>query len=397
MNEHPEAPKFKEKRSLGTTVNHPPQIFLESWNRPLTEPIYQTVKFATGTPDQKQTAEHETYLYTRASNPGLRQLEKLLAEVQGREDGVVFSSGMGAISAVLLSLLSQGDHVVVFQEAYLPARSFIRTVLSRFGIEHTLVSLASPESIERAIIPGKTKLIFFESITNPMVRVSDVTAITEVARRHGVLSVVDNTFAGIHQLGATGVDIFVHSLTKFVNGHGDVLAGGVFASHALIERIRPLAILLGATLDPHAAFLVMRGMKTYALRFEQHSRSAQKVAEWLAGHPQVEKVFYPGLASDSCHVLARRQLASFGGVVSFNLKTQVAETFTHRLKIFQPGTSLGSNESLVTAVEFLYARDLTVEQKQLQGISERSVRLSIGLEDPDDLIRDLTAALAIAD
>ncbi len=379
--------------ALSTVVNHPPRISLEAWNRPLTDPIYQTVKFATGTSEQKHSAEHETFLYTRAGNPSLRQLEKLLAEVQGCEDGVVFASGMGAISAVLLALLDQGDHVVVLQEAYLPSRSFIRTVLSRFGVNHTLVSLASPGSIEQAIVPGKTKLVFFESISNPMVRMSDVAAIAEVARRMGVLSVVDNTFAGIHQLGGLGVDVFVHSLTKFVNGHGDVLAGGVFAKSELIERIRPLANLLGATLDPHAAFLVMRGMKTYPLRFEQHSRSALKVAEWLERHPKVEKVFYPGLPSDPCHELAKRQLNGFGGVVSMNLRDQDAESFTHRLKIFQPGTSLGSNESLATAIEFLYARDLTAEQRRAQGISGRSVRLSIGLEAAEDLIRDLDAAL----
>ncbi len=281
-----------------TRVNHPPDAPVPADNRPLVAPIHQTVKFAFESLDETMRAyrgEREGYYYTRQSNPTTRQLEKLLAELQGRDDCVAVGSGVAAVADCLLSLTRAGQHVLCFVETYTPSRQLIQGLLSRFGVEHTMLSIEDDAGIERVLAEKPTRLVWFESPTNPVTRIADIGRITRAAHAHGALTVLDNTFAGFHNHGQYGVDVFVHSLTKYASGHGDVMGGAIIARDELIRGIRRDAVVLGALLDPHAAFLVMRGMKTYYLRYDAQAASAARIAAFLDDHPAVARVHYPGL------------------------------------------------------------------------------------------------------
>jgi cystathionine beta-lyase/cystathionine gamma-synthase len=241
----------------------------------------------------------------------------------------------------------------------------------------------------------KTKLVYFESPTNPVTRIADIARITGAAHAAGALTVMDNTFAGFHNHGQYGVDVFVHSLTKYASGHGDVMGGAVIARKELAQAIRREGVLLGPLLDPHAAFLVMRGMKTYYLRYEAQAASALRIAGFLADHPAVERVHYPGLPDHPRHALARAQMREFGSIVSFDLArgAEAVRPFMDSLEFFAITPSLGSVESLAMPPQLLRVRGLSAEQQALSGIGEGTVRLSIGIEDTDELIEDLDAAL----
>jgi cystathionine beta-lyase/cystathionine gamma-synthase len=383
-----------------TRVNHPPQAPVPPENHPLVAPIYQTVKFDFDT--LEQTLEHlrgerAGFFYSRTSNPTTRQLELLLAELQGRDDCLTTSSGVGAVSQALLALTKQGDHVLCFVETYNPTRYLIRRVLARFGVQHTMISIEDLPGIERALAQP-TRLVLFESPTNPITKIADIAAITRLARAHGALTVLDNTFAGLHQHGEYDIDLYVHSLTKYASGTGDVMGGAVIGRADLIRAMRGDFGILGGTLDPHAAFLILRGLKTYFVRYRAQSASAQRIAELLVAQPGVARVHYPGLASHPQHALARAQMQDFGTVVSFDLHggQAAASRFVDALKLFALTASLGSTESLVVAPQMMRGRDLTPEQVRISAITEGTVRLSIGLEDPDDLTEDLAHALALA-
>ena len=381
-----------------TRVNHPPAVAPPPGNRPLVDPIYQTVKFEFDDVDTTLKAgrgETPGFFYTRVSNPTLRQLELLLAEMQGRDDAIVVGSGVAATSAVFLSQLRQGDHVLGFVETYAPTRRMLARILSRFGVSLTLLSIEDLAGVERVLAERPTRLVVFESPTNPVTKIADIARLTDSAHRHGALVVLDNTFAGLHNHGQFEVDIYTHSLTKFASGHSDVMGGAIIGRADLIRAIRSDEILLGALLDPHAAFLILRGLKTYFLRYQAMSQSAQKIAEFLAAQPQVERVLYPGLASHPQHELARRQMQDFGGVVTFDLKAgkAAATAFCEALQLFGLTASVGSTESLVMAPQMLLAHDLTAEQRRISGVGEGTVRLSIGIEDPADLQADLAQAL----
>ena len=339
--------------------------------------------------------EREGYFYTRRSNPTTRQLEKLLAELQQRDDCVATASGAAAVATCLISQLRAGDHILCFVETYGPTLGLIRGTLARLGVAHTMLSIEDDAGIERVLAEKKTKLVYFESPTNPVTRIADIARITRAAHAAGALTVMDNTFAGFHNHGQYGVDVFVHSLTKYASGHGDVMGGAIIAREDLAKEIRREGVLLGPLLDPHAAFLVMRGMKTYYLRYEAQAAAAMKIAQFLAGHPAVSRVHYPGLPDHPRHALARAQMREFGSIVTLDLArgTEAVRPFIDALEFFAVTPSLGSVESLAMPPQFLRVRGLSAELQALSGIADGTIRLSIGIEDSDELIGDLESAL----
>ena len=384
-----------------TRVNHPTVEAPAPGNRPLVAPIYQSVKFELedlAATERAWEGLDDGYHYSRVGNPTVRTLERLLADLQGREDCVAVASGLAAVAVTLVALLSQGDHVLGFVETYGPTRGLLARTLARFGVRHTLLALDDHAGVERVLSTTPTRLVWFESPTNPVLKIADRPFLTAAARRHGALTVLDNTFAGLESHGDFDIDLYVHSLTKYAAGHGDVMGGAVIGGHGLISRIRGQAVALGPTLDPHAAFLIQRGLKTYQLRRAAQCASAARVAEFLAAHPQVARVRYPGLASDPGHGLASRQMGDFGAVVTIDLRgtAEQSRVFADALRLFAIAASLGSTESLIVPPQLQQPRDLTAEQRAVSGIGATTARLSIGVEDPDDLIADLGAALAAA-
>ena len=384
-----------------TRVNHPPPVELPADNHALVAPIYQSVKFEFDTVEETERylrGERPGFYYSRSSNPTTRQLELLLAELQGREDCLVTASGVGVISQTLLALTRQGDHIICFIESYNPTRYLIRRVLGRFGVTHTLLSIEDLAGVERTLAERPTRLVIFESPTNPVTKIADIGALTRLARAAGALSVLDNTFAGFHQHGGYDVDVYLHSLTKYASGTGDVMGGAVIARGELIRALRNDFGVLGGTLDPHAAFLILRGLKTYFVRYHAQCASALRIAQRLAEHPVVARVHYPGLPTHPQHALAAQQMEDFGTIVSFDLRDGKvsARRFADALELFALSASLGSTESLVVTAQMMGGRDLNADLQRLSAVTEGTIRLSIGLEDPDDLLADLERALAAA-
>ena len=384
-----------------TRVTHPPDVHVPADNRPLVAPIYQSVKFTfddVGETRRYFGRQREGFYYSRSSNPTLRQLERLLAELQGREDCLLTASGVAAIATPLLALLRSGDHVVYFAELYQPTRALIAGMLGRFGVTSTMLSVDDYAGLERELASRPTRLVVFESPSNPVLKIADIARITGVARARGALTLLDNTLAGVHDHGQYDVDIFAHSLTKFASGHGDVMGGAIIARRELLDAMREDAENIGPTLDPHAAYLILRGMKTYFVRRDAQCRNSLRVAEFLAGHPQVERVRYPGLARDPGHVLAAQQMSDFGALVTFDIRggLETGSRFAEALQLFAIAASLGSTESLVLPPALLQPRGLTAEQRAWSDIGPGTVRLSIGVEDADDLVEDLRQALSAA-
>jgi cystathionine beta-lyase/cystathionine gamma-synthase len=382
-----------------TLVNHPPDVAPPPGNQPVIAPIYQSVKYEFETIDETLRmlrGEKPGYFYMRASNPTTRQLELTLAQLQGRDDCLATASGVNAIAQTLIGLTRKGDHILCFIETYGPTRNIIRRLLSRFGVEHTLLSIEDLAGVENVLAARPTRLVMFESPTNPILKVADIERLVELAHRHGALAVMDNTFAGFHQHGEFDVDLFVHSLTKYASGTGDVMGGAVIGRRELIESLRPDFSVLGALLDPHAAFLVQRGLKTYFVRYREQTRAAQAIAEHLAAHSAVARVHYPGLPGHPQAALVKKQMRDAGTVVSFDLGkgSEAARAFSERLRLFALTASLGSTESLVMPPQLVGSRDFTAEQVRQSGIGPGTVRLSIGLEDLGDLIADIDQALA---
>jgi cystathionine beta-lyase/cystathionine gamma-synthase len=380
-----------------TRVTHPKGMKLLAGNDPVVPPVHRSVKFTYPTIADSLTAEAKEYGfdYTRDSNPTTRELELLAAELQDRDDAIAVGSGMAGIWLALLGLLEAGDRVVIFVESYRPNRVAVRRFLPKLGIEFTMLSVHDLAGIEQAFAEDDTKLVLFEAPTNPMLQVPDLTAITALAKKHDVTTVLDNTFAGLHNHGAFEIDYFVHSLTKYANGHGDVMGGIVIGNRKAIRAIKPLAVNMGAVLDPGVAALISRGLKTYYLRYERHSANALAIAEFLAKRKEVTKVYYPGLPGDSGHGLARKQMTDFGGVVAFDLAADKDRTwaFIDALELFTTTASLGSTESLVCPVKLYLGSDLTAEEHTRAQIKDSTVRLAVGIEHIDDLIADLEQAL----
>jgi cystathionine beta-lyase/cystathionine gamma-synthase len=381
-----------------TLVNHPPDVPLPADNRPLVAPIYQSVKFSFD--DTEETLRYlrggrEGFYYSRSANPTLKQLQLLLAQLQGRDDCLLTGSGVATIAASLLSLCKQGDHILAFVESYGPTRYIVQHLLAKFGVTHTLLSIEDLSGIERVLREVPTRLVVFESPTNPVTKIADIEHLTEHARRAGTLTVLDNTFAGFHNHGAYDIDIFLHSLTKYASGHGDVMGGAIIARSELIAGMRKDIGTMGPTLDPHAAFLIQRGMRTYFLRYERQCANALAASLFLESHPRVKRVHYPGLGSHPQHPLARRQMSDFGTVVTLDLDGGFEEgaRFADALQYFSISASVGSTESLVMPPQLLAGPEYTAEQRAASLVTRGTVRLSIGLEDAADLIQDLDQAL----
>ncbi len=381
-----------------TFLNHPPEVEVPPDNRPLVAPIYQSVKFSfddTAETMRYARGERPGFYYSRTSNPTLRQLELTLATLQGREDCLLVGSGVATIAAATLALCKQGDHILAFVESYGPTRYLVQHLMARYGVTHTLLSIEDRAGIERVLRERQTRLVLFESPTNPVTKIADIEHLTAHARRAGCLTVMDNTFAGFHNHGRFDIDIFLHSLTKYASGHGDVMGGAIIARRELIAQMRKDVVSMGPTLDPHAAFLIQRGMRTYVLRYERQCANALAVSRFLEQHARVKRVFYPGLPTHPQHDLARRQMSDFGSVVSFELDGGFKEgnRFAESLEYFSIAASLGSSESLVLPPQLLAGQEYTPEQRAASLIGPGTVRLSIGIEDAEDLVGDLAQAL----
>ena len=379
-----------------TRVTHQPRVDLLEGNTSVVGPVYRSVKFTFPSIDEALAAGQHGFDYTRDSNPTTRQLELLAAELQDRDDALAVATGMAAVWLALLGNLSAGERLVFFVESYRPSRVAVRKFLPRFGIEHVMLDIHDHAAIEQAFADPATKLVLFEAPTNPMLQVPDIEALVRMARQHDVVTVLDNTFAGLHNHGRYEIDYYVHSLTKYAGGHGDAMGGIVIGSKQKIAALRPLAVNMGSTLDPEAAFLMLRGLKTYYLRYDRHCANAMRIAEYLRARPEVVRVYYPGLTDDPGHALAKRQMDDFGGVLSFDLEGDREQTwaFIDALELFVTTSSLGSTDSLVAPVKLYLGRDLSDAELARAKIGDGTVRLAVGTEHVDDLIADLKQAFA---
>jgi cystathionine beta-lyase len=355
-------------------------------------PIYQTSTFVQHAPGQ-----HRGYDYARTNNPTRQALESMLAKLEGGYGASAFASGLAAIDAVV-KLLKAGDEILAVDDIYGGAYRLFTHVYAGFGIKVNYCDTSRIDHVRSAITPA-TKLIWLETPTNPTLKVSDIYAIAEMAHQHHALLCVDNTFASpvLQKPLSLGADLVVHSATKYLGGHSDLIAGAVVAADAaLAERIRFIQNASGAVLSPFDSFLVIRGLETLHLRMQQHCRNAGKVATFLASHPAVKTVFYPGLQSHHNHHLAAQQQTAFGGVVSFTLHEdtlEAATAFVTRTALFQLAESLGGVKSLVCHPAAMTHKSIPSEKRKAAGVRDSLIRLSVGLEDADDLIHDLEQAL----
>lgn len=343
-------------------------------------------------------AQHHEY--GRYGNPTVEIAEQKVAELDAAESSALFSSGMAAITTTLLSMLKSGQHVVLTSDCYRRTRQFVLSVLPRFGIDATMVEPGDYAAMQAAIRPGKTRLIVAESPTNPYLRVVDMEKLAAIRDRHPAVKIlIDSTFASpINQRPhLQGADLVVHSCTKFLGGHNDLLGGAVSGAAALISAIRDFRGVMGGVMDPHSAYLLIRGMKTLALRVERQSASALAIASYLEQHPRVSRLHYPGLASHPDHQVALRTMRGFGAVVSFNLADDEKGTarFVDACRIPRIAPSLGGVESLIEQPALMSFYELSSEERAAVGISDNLVRYSVGLEDAADLIEDLARALEV--
>ena len=371
----------------------------------LTPPMHLASTFAFDSAEQGGAifaGEQPGYFYSRISNPTLDLLEQRIATLEGAEAGVATASGMGAITAVMWTLLSAGDEIVTDKTLYGCTFAFFRHGLTKFGVKVTHVDLTDPSALEAAM-NDRVKLVYFETPANPNMRLVDIAAISEVAHARGAQVVVDNTYAtpAITRPVELGADVVVHSATKYLGGHGDLVGGLVVGSAETMQRVRleGLKDMTGAVMSPFTATLIMRGLKTLALRMERHSKTALEVARWLEAQPQVAAVHYPGLESFGHHALARRQMALPGGMIAFDLAGGYDQgiRFMNRLNMIVRAVSLGDAETLVQHPASMTHSTYTAEERTAHGIGEGLLRLSIGLEDAEDIFADLEQALTASD
>jgi cystathionine gamma-synthase len=365
----------------------------------LATPIVQTATYTfadTGELHAHFQRRIEREEYGRYGNPTQRIAEQKLAALENAGDCLLFSSGMAAVTTAMYAVLSQHSHVVVTDDSYRRTRQFLTQVLHRYGIEVSVVPAGDYESLEEAIRPT-TRLLVSESPTNPYNCIVDLERFAEIGRRHRVKTLIDATFATPYNQRPLeyGIDIVLHSATKYLGGHNDLLAGAVLGSSELVDGIRSLQHVTGAILDPLAAYLLVRGLKTFPLRIERQNANAQALAEFLAGHPRVNAVHYAGLPSHRQHAIARRQMRGFGGVVSFEIAGDLAATsrVVDGCQIPQIAPSLGGVESLIEQPALMSFYELSSEERLLVGIKDNLIRYSVGIEDAQDLIGDLAAAL----
>ncbi|KPH61740.1 methionine gamma-lyase [Pseudoalteromonas porphyrae] len=365
----------------------------------LTSPLYQTSTFHFSSAAQgaaRFAGEEPGYIYTRLGNPTTTELEQKVAQLESCEAAAATATGMGAVSASVLSFLSQGDHLVASSALYGCTFAFFAHMLPRWGIDVTFVDMTDEQALRDAIKPN-SKMIFAETPVNPTMAIIDLALIGQVAKRHSLISVIDNTFLTplLQKPIDYGIDLIVHSATKYLNGHGDVVAGLVCGSQEHITLIKMTVLKdIGATISPHDAWLINRGLKTLAIRIQRHCESAQIIAEFLEQHPQVNTVYYPGLESHPGFKFIGNQMKAAGGVIAFELKGSLkdGEQFINSTELCTLAVSLGDAETLIQHPASMTHSPYTPEERAAAGISDGLIRLSVGLEDVNDIISDLNRA-----
>jgi cystathionine gamma-lyase len=363
----------------------------ESATGAITVPIYQTSTFAQSAP-----GIHKGYDYSRTDNPTRTALQTALASLEGAKYSLAFSSGMGAATTAML-LFKKGDHVVSSRDVYGGTYRLFRSVLQDFGLTFSFVETSSVREIERAMT-RRTRVVWIESPTNPLLRITDISAAAKVAHRHGALCLVDNTFASpfFQRPLALGADLVLHSTTKYLAGHADVVGGAICLNEpALYERLKFMQNAAGMTPSPFDCFLTLRGMKTLALRMREHEKNAFEIAQFLQDHPRVRRVYYPGLPNHPGHDIAASQMDGFSGIVSFEVKAGLAgaRRVLARLRLFKIAESLGGVESLVELPAIMTHASIPKEERKRAGLDDGLIRLSVGIEHVQDLLEDLKRAL----
>ncbi|MDX2137738.1 MAG: aminotransferase class I/II-fold pyridoxal phosphate-dependent enzyme [Chloroflexota bacterium] len=352
---------------------------------------YMQRKFGRGDADRVE--------YGRYGNPTIEAAERKIATLNGADAAILYASGMAAVTTVLLTLLRPGLHIVLTDDCYRHTHDFVLGFLSRYGIESTVVPMGDYDAMEAAIIPRKTRVILTESPTNPYLRVADLERVAALGKQHGALTMIDSTFATpVNQRPLEwGIDLVMHSATKYLAGHNDLLAGVVVGRKERIDALRETRGLFGGVVDPQNAWLLERGLKTLSLRVQQQNSTAQRVADFLETHPKIERVWYPGLESHPDHEVAREQMRGFGGVVTFEVRGDLQRTsdFIDALRIPYIAASLGGVESLIQQPALMSHFEKTPEERAQLGIKDNLVRFAIGIEDADDILDDLEQALAV--
>ena len=391
--------KRSKRRGLSTRAVHAGEM-LDNEHGSVNTPIYQTSTFFFPT-EERESWEGKVpegrYIYTRHGNPTIAAAEEKLAALEGGERALVFSSGMAAITSTILSLVGKGDHVVAIEDLYGGTFAFMGQELPRLGVELSMVSSSDLTQMEHAI-NSKTKLVYIESPTNPLLKLVDIRAVAGIARKHEVVTIIDSTFATpINQNPLDmGMDLVVHSGTKYLNGHSDLIVGAVVGRKQMLDEIYKKRVQYGGSLDPIGAFLLSRGMKTLEVRMQRHNQNGLELAEFLESHPLVDRVHYPGLRSHPQHSLAKGQMRGFSGMVSFEVKgtRREAEAVLSAFKLIKKATSLGGVDSLASMPLNSSHSSLSAEERARFGIRDSLIRLSVGIEDAEDLKADLDQALA---
>jgi cystathionine beta-lyase/cystathionine gamma-synthase len=369
---------------------------LEKKNGPLGTPIYQTSTFEVTDNGEQVEATGSDHYYTRYGNPTNTIAENTIAKLEGTDAALTFASGMGAITTTIMALLKSGDHIVAQRDIYGGVTKFLLQWLPKMGIETTFVDTTEYEQHARAIRPN-TKLLYLESPTNPALRVVDFNKIAALAKQHKLISMIDSTFGTpINQHPAEfGIDLVMHSGTKYLGGHSDLICGVVAGRHELMERVWETRTTLGNCMDPHASWMLVRGLKTLAVRVARQNENAQRVAQFLAGHAKVRSVYYPFLQSHPQYAVARAQMSGGGGMVTFEIEGtgEDARRASEAMHLFTLAPSLGGVESLVSIPVLTSHLTVPLEERKRIGITEQMIRLSVGIENVDDLIADLEHAL----
>ena len=392
-------PSTPHERGEATRSVHAGELRQQEANA-ITTPIYQTATFWFKSSEEVieyQEGRKSREEYGRYGNPTWRAVERKLSELEGGDETVLFASGMCAATTSFLQMLQPGSHLIVTSDCYRRTRQFIRQYLERMGVETSVIDAGDVGKFTAAI-RDNTTLFFTESPTNPFLRVIDVAAVAKIAHARGVKVMIDSTFASPvnHRPLDDGADLVIHSATKYLGGHNDLLAGTITGSSELVDPIRKALGVLGGIIDSHAAWLLLRGLKTLALRMDRHNQNGQAVAEWLENDPRIRQVWYPGLKSHPDHEVAVRQMNGFGGVVTFEIETdlQGAMRFIDATRVPYQAPSLGGVESLIELPITMSYWDIPKEERLSMGITDSLVRLACGIEDQEDLIADLDQALS---
>ncbi len=365
-----------------------------------TVPIYQTSTFSFSSADEGAkcfAGESNGYIYTRINNPTIDALERQLAALEKGYRGIAVSSGMAAVNVIYQALLVTGDHMISTDAVYGPSRAVMENHYSKFGIESTYINTTKIENIENAFRPN-TKLLYIETPANPTMDITDVKKCAELAHKHGALLAVDNTFCSPYLLNPLelGADIVFHSMTKFINGHADIVAGAIVAKEKIVyDKLRSIMVSMGFNMDPHQAYMVLRGIKTLAIRIDRAVENAQKVAEFLENHPKVAWVKYPGLKSHPQYELGKKQMKASGSMISFGLKGgfNAAKILMDNVHLALLAVSLGGVETLIQHPASMTHSKVNSENKLIAGITDDLVRFAVGIEDVEDIINDLKHGL----